>query len=149
MQLVSLEGGPQLAVRCLLVVARFRLLPCGVLPPLAGAAALHRPLIQAVEAFGAQPPYQQPLLGTVGSILGAPAGRQLAALRGGDADPEAAQALLSLLGCCLRQACQWRQVAAAAELEGVLQLGLPLAVANTACHHKVGPGRGWVGGSTE
>lgn len=97
---------------------------------------LHRPLIQAIEAFGAQPPYQQPLLGTVASILGAPAARQLAALRGGDADPEAAQALLSLLGCCLRQACHCRQVTAAAELERVLQLGLPLAVANAACHHK-------------
>ncbi|KAL4458064.1 hypothetical protein ABPG75_012929 [Micractinium tetrahymenae] len=106
---------------------------CFFLP---GAAVLSRPLIQAIEAYGAQPPYQQPLLGTVRAVLGAPAGRQLAALRGGDADPEAAQALLSLLGCCLRQACQWRQVAAAAELETVLRLGLPLAVANTACHHK-------------
>lgn len=110
---------------------------------------LHRPLIQALEAFGAQPPHQRPLLGTVASILGAPAGRQLATLRGGDADPDAAQALLSLLGCCLRQACHWRQVAAAAELERVLQLGLPLAVANAACHHRVRPRAGGAVGGGE
>ena len=94
--------------------------------------------MQALQAYGSHPQYQQPLLATVSAILAAPPARQLAALRGGDADPEAAQALLSLLGCCLRQACQWHQVgaAAAAEVEAVLRLGLPLCVGNAACHHK-------------
>ena len=104
----------------------------------AGAAVLHRPLIQAIERYGPLLPYQQPLLSTVASILSAPQAQQLALLRGGDADPEAAQAALALLGCCLRQAGRWRQAAAPqpAAVEALLRLGLPLAVANAACHHR-------------
>lgn len=103
-----------------------------------GATVLSRPLIQALETYGGAEEYQQSLLGTVAAILSEPPARQLAALRGGDADPEAAQALLSLLGCCLRQATRWRKVAppAAGAMEAVLALGLPLAAANTACHHR-------------
>ena len=99
---------------------------------------LNRPLIQALETYSNQPPYQQPLLASVTGVMGAPGGRQLAALRGGDADPAAAAALLSLLGCCLRQACQWRQLGASCseQVEALLTLGLPLAVGNAACYHK-------------
>lgn len=99
---------------------------------------LSRPLIQALETYGGTERFQQPLLSTVAAILAAPPAQQLAALRGGDGNPEAAQALLSLLGCALRQAAQWRAVAppAAAAVEAVLRLGLPLAAANAACHHR-------------
>lgn len=109
--------------------------PCRC-PLLAGATALSRPLILALEAYGGQAAYQGALLSTVAAMLAAPPARQLAAPRGGDTDPEAAQALLSLLGCCLRQAAGWRAVAQPAAVEAVLQWGLPLAAANTACHHR-------------
>lgn len=93
-------------------------------------------MILALETYGSAAQFQQPLLATVAAILAAPAARQLATIRGGDADPDTAQALLSLLGCCLRQAASWRAVAQPAAVEAVLQLGLPLAVANAACNHR-------------
>ncbi|KAI3435522.1 hypothetical protein D9Q98_001588 [Chlorella vulgaris] len=103
-----------------------------------GATALLRPVMKAVEAYGQLPQYQVPLLRLSRSVLSAPHAQQLAALRGGDADPSAAQALLALLTCCLRQGCQWRQVVPGAEqeLQALLRVGLPLAAANAASHHR-------------
>lgn len=92
--------------------------------------------MQAVEIYGSLPHLQQPLLSTAAAVLAAPQARQLAGARGGDADPEAAEALLSLLACCCRQACQWHVVAQPAAMEAVLQLGLPLAVACAACNNR-------------
>ncbi len=109
---------------------------CCLLPPCPGASALGRPLLQALELYGGKDGFQQPLLATVAAILAQPPARQLAAVRGGDADPEAAQALLSLLSCCARLARQWRSVSAPAAVEAVLSLGLPLAAGNTACNHR-------------
>ena len=128
----SPAGAPSIHVRCTQACP-----PTAAATPCpAGGTALSRPLILALEAYGGQAAYQGALLSRVAAILAAPPARQLAAPRGGDADPEAAQALLSLLGCCLRQAAGWRAVPQPAAVEAVLRWGLPLAAANTACHHR-------------
>ena len=97
---------------------------------------LHRPLCSAIERFGSEPLHQQVLLAAVGALLASPQSQALAALRGGDADPDAAQALLGVVACCLRQACQWRLVPEPGAVEPLLRLGLPLAAANAGCHHR-------------
>ena len=111
-------------------------LQCLVSSSLTGALALSRPLMQALDLYGASDGCQQPLLATIATILAQPRACQLAAVRGGDADPEAAQALLSVLGCCVRQARQWQSIPAPAAIEAVLHWGLPLAASNTGCNHR-------------
>eukprot|EP00887_Chlorella_sp_A99_P001509 scaffold8.g1509.t1 len=108
---------------------------CFFLP---GGVALHHPICVAVEAYGTQPALQAPLLGTAAAVMGAPQAAPLAALRGGDACPTLATALLSLMACCLRGAARWREAepAVAEALVSLVEGGLPLAVANVACNHR-------------
>lgn len=56
-----------------------------------GGAQLGQALCRAVEAYGGQLRYQGPLLGMLGALLATPQAQAMAGLRGGDADPEAAQ----------------------------------------------------------
>jgi hypothetical protein len=107
-------------------------------PPSAGGGALLRPLCQALDAYGAQPHLQPPLLRSAAAALEAGAARGLGAPRGGDADPEAAAALLALLAACLRAARRWRQLDAATgdELLRLLGWGVPLAAAGAGSHQR-------------
>lgn len=57
----------------------------------AGGWHLGQAMCRAVEVYGGDLQYQQPLLGMLGSLLGSPQGQALGGLRGGDVDPEAAQ----------------------------------------------------------
>ena len=57
----------------------------------AGGSQLGQALCRAVEAYGSQPRYQQPLLGMLSCLLSMPPAQAVAGMRGGDADPEAAQ----------------------------------------------------------
>jgi hypothetical protein len=57
----------------------------------AGGSQLGQVLCRAVETYGGQARYQQPLLGMLSALLATPQAQALSGLRGGDADPEAAQ----------------------------------------------------------
>jgi hypothetical protein len=116
-----------------------RVLPALCAPFFApGGHVLHRVLVAAAERYGEQPALQPTLLATLGAVLDAPPARPFLQLRGGDADPPLALALLSVATCGLREAARWRAVPPPAQAAALAlaELALRLAAACAPCTHR-------------